>query len=452
MELILTASQKLTLSQRMLQSTEILQMSSQELMNYIKELAVENPVVEYEDKTVEEEKFDLLKRRLEWLSSSDEQNRVYYNEEKEDEKTSDIWIYKNGERGTLSEYLLSQINVSKKPEETVRLARYIVYCLDSAGYLRDSLRDIAKITGSSAADVKTAVELVQSLEPAGVGASNLKECLLIQVRRLGINNPLVEKIINDDLEELGKNHIHVIAKKFKVSREEAVRACDIIKNLNPKPGNSFSSETEPAYIMPDVLVVKEDGKYNIVLNNTYFPNITIGSYYKSILADDRNNAAREYVSDKIRQAEWAMKCISRRNNTLIRTVEVMVGLQEEFFEKGPGHLRPMRLSDIAEKIEMHESTVSRAVREKYLQCSWGLFPLSYFFSKAMPSADNGNISPERIKNIIKDIVDGEDKSAPLSDRIITERLVKDGITISRRTVAKYRESIGIPGAAGRKDF
>ena len=453
MELVLTASQKLALSQRMLQSTEILQMSSQELLSYIKELAVENPVIEYEEKHAESEtgNFDLLKRRLDWLSAGDEQNRVYYNEDKEEEKTSDIWVYKNGERGTLSEYLLSQINVSKEPESKLKLARYIVYCLDGAGYLRDSIKEISKVTKSPVADVKTALEFIHGLEPPGVGASDLKECLLIQVKRLEIKNPLVEKIINEDLEELGKNHIHIIAKKFKVTKDEAIKACDIIKSLNPKPGNSFSSTSEPAYITPDILIVKEYGRYEIVLNNNYFPSLTIGSYYKNILAD-KNNTAKEYVSDKIRQAEWAMKCISRRNNTLLKTAEAMVAMQEDFFEKGPGNLRPMRLNDIAEKIEMHESTVSRTIREKYIQCSWGIFPMNYFFTKAMPVSGEGDISPEKIKILIKNIVDNEDKTSPLSDRIITEKLTENGIEISRRTVAKYREAIGIPGAAGRKDF
>ena len=453
MELVLTASQKLALSQRMLQSTEILQMNSQELLNYIRELAVENPVIEYEEKQIEgeNEKFGLLKRRLDWLSAGDEQNRAYYNEDKEEEKNSDIWVYKNGERGTLSEYLLSQINVSKEPEGKLKLARYIVYCLDGAGYLRDSVKEISKVTKSPVADVKAALEFIQSLEPAGVGAAELKECLLIQVKRLEIKNPLVVKIINEDLEELGKNHIHIIAKRFKATKDEVIKACDMIKSLNPKPGNSFSSTSEPAYITPDILIVKEDGKYEIVLNNNYFPTITIGSYYKNILAD-KNNTAKEYVSDKIRQAEWAMKCITRRNNTLIKTVEAMVTMQEDFFENGPGNLLPMRLNDIAEKIEMHESTVSRTIREKYLQCSWGVFPLNYFFTKAMPVSGKGGISPEKIKSLIKNIVDNEDKSAPLSDRIITEKLMENGIEISRRTVAKYREAIGIPGTTGRRNF
>ncbi len=451
MELILTTSQKLTLSQRMLQSTEILQMSSAELIDYVKEMAIENPVVECEEKEAAlSEHFDILKRRLDWLSKSDEQNKTYYREER-NEESSDLWVYHDGEKGDLSNYLLEQINVVKKDEETLKLARFIIQSLEPTGYLKENVKSIAKITGKTESKVKEVLELVQSLEPAGVGASSLKECLLIQVKRKGIKNPLVEKIINEELEDLGKNHINIIAKKLKVNQAEVIEACGIIKSLNPKPGNSFSSDENLQYIIPDIIVIKDEDDYKIIINESYMPKVSIGSYYKDILKD-KDNSAKEYVAEKIRQAEWVMKCISRRKTTLSKTVETMMEMQREFLDKGPGNLNAMKLGDIAEKIDMHESTVSRAVRDKYLQCSWGVFPLSYFFSKALAAADDETVSQEKIKSKIKKIIDKEDKSSPLSDRIITEMLNAEGIKISRRTVAKYREALNILGASGRKGY
>ncbi len=454
MELILTTSQKLALSQRMLQSTEILQMSSQELLDYIKELSVENPVVECieKEKEVDAEKIDILKRKLDWLDSMDEQNRFYYSEDKEEEDTSsDIWVYKDGDMGDLNEYLISQLNVVKKDEESLKLGRFIIYCLEPSGYLKESVKSISKITGASVTEVKEMLELIQSFEPAGVASSNLKECLMIQVRRKGIKNILVEKIINEHLETLAKNHIHIIAKKLKASQKDVVKACEIIKSLNPKPGNSFSAVNDCQYIIPDVVIENYEEGYRIVINESYMPSVTIGNYYRDIL-NEADGKTKEYISEKIRQAEWAIKCISRRGTTLFKTVEAMMDMQREFIEKGPGNVSPMRLSDIADVIGMHESTVSRAVRDKYLQCSWGVFPLSFFFSKAMATDDDDTVSQERIKMMIRNIIAGEDKASPLSDRVITEMLNDEGIKISRRTVAKYREAIGIPGASGRKGY
>ncbi|MBE6008183.1 MAG: RNA polymerase factor sigma-54 [Lachnospiraceae bacterium] len=454
MELILTTSQKLTLSQRMVQSTEILQMSTQELLDYIKELAVENPVVECVEKEeeAEKERFDIIRKKLDWLNSMDEQNKFYYNEDKEEEETtSDFWVYKEGEMGDLNEYLLSQLNVVKKDEESLKLGRFIIYCLEPTGYLKESVKGIAKITGASIAAVKEMLEIIQGFEPAGVAASTLKECLMIQIKRKGIKNPLVERIINEELETLGKNHIHIIAKRLKASKQEVVEACNIIKGLNPKPGNSFSADNDCQYIIPDIIIENSKDGYKIVVNDNFLPVITIGRYYRDVLKDG-DAAAKEYVGEKIRQAEWAIKCIARRGTTLLKTVEAMINMQTDFLDKGPGNLSPMRLSDIAEVIGMHESTVSRAVRDKYLQCSWGVFPLSFFFSKAMATDDDETVSQEKIKMMIRNIIAGEDKASPLSDREITERLNEEGIKISRRTVAKYREAIGIPGASSRKNY
>lgn len=452
MDLVLNTSQKLALSQRMLQSAEILQMSSQELVEYVKELSVENPVVEYEEKAPEENKFDVLKRKLDWLDSADEQNKTYYREDKEDELDNDNWNFKENIGENLEEYLFSQVNVLPLERRNLAVAHYIIESIDGNGYVDDSTEGMASRLNVDVEIVNDMLMLIQSLEPAGVGARSLKECLLIQLKKMEVKNMLAEKIIDKELETLGKNQLHIIAKKLKASMEDVVDACDLIKTLNPKPGNSFTSDKNLEYVTPDVVIVKEKGEYQIVLNDYFFPKIRINSYYKTIINNDNTDNAKEYVYDKIKQAEWAMKCISKRNSTLVKTLEVILELQRDFFDNGPGNLRPMKLMDVAERIEMHESTVSRAVRDKYLQCSWGVFGLNCFFSTGVSMDNSCKVTPDSIKADIKLIIDEENKQSPLSDREITEELNNRGVNISRRTVAKYREAIGILGTTGRKSY
>lgn len=455
LDLILNLSQKMALSQKMLQSAEILQMSSQELENYIKELSVENPVVDFEENSEDLTKYDILKKKLEWLDASDEQNRVYYKEEKEEENSNDNWNFCKNSDENLEEYLLSQVNVLPLKKCELAIAHYIIECIDENGYLLDeTCQSISKRLKVSNDIVEKMILVIQSLEPSGVGARNLKECLLLQIKRLEINNPLAETIIKNELETVGKNQLHIIAKRLKVSIDEVIAATNFIKSLNPKPGNSFYSNKALEYIRPDAVIIKGRDGFEIILNDSFLPTIKINSYYKSIVNNDSENSAKDYVCDKIRQAEWAMKCISKRNSTLTKTLEVIVEIQKDFFEYGIGNLKPMRLIDIAQKIDMHESTVSRAVRDKYLQCSWGIFALNYFFSIGISSAEDieDKITPNTIKIKIKSIIDEENKQSPLSDREITEKLTQKGINISRRTVAKYRETMNIPGTTGRKAY
>lgn len=456
MDLVLTTSQKLALSQRMLQSAEILQMSSQELVEYIKELSIENPVVEYEEAHQEQDKFDMMKKKLEWLDAADEQNKVYYREDKEDESNNDMWNFKENAGENLEDYLLFQLNILPLKKRKLKIGHYLIECIDQNGYLSESIEEIAKCLIVTQQEVFEVLQLIQGFDPIGVGARNLKECLMIQMRKKEMQCPLVESIIEKELETLGKNQLHIIAKHLKAPIHEVIKACEIIRSLNPKPGNSFTSKKNLEYITPDVLVVKEKGDYQIVLNDYFYPKISINTYYKNIIGNDSPDTAKEYVYDKIKQAEWAMKCISKRNSTLLKTLEIMLEIQKDFFNFGPGYLHPMKLNDVAQRIGMHESTVSRAVRDKYLQCSWGILPLNYFFSTGMMSrntqGDEGKITPESIKMKIKEIIDTENKLSPLSDRAITENLNAQGIDISRRTVAKYRESMGILGTTGRKGY
>ncbi len=452
MDLSLSTSQKLLLSQKMLQSTEILQMSSAELLDYVKEASVENPVMELEDKHDDNEKFDLLKRKIDYIEASDEQNRTFYTQEKDDEDENDDWKFKQNPGQTLEEYLSEQLEVLPLDKKSMSIGHYIIGCINGNGYLDVSAEEIAKSLKTDISQIQRVLDIIKKFEPTGVGASNLKECLNMQLDKIGCTNETTRAIINDYLELLGKNQIHIIAKKLKKTTEEVIDAACIIKNLNPKPGNSFDSGKSLDYIVPDALVVEKDGNFEIILNDSYLPNISINSFYKSIIKTSNDTEAKEYVSQKIQQAEWIMKCISKRSSTLRNTLEVIVDFQKDFFSKGNGNLKPMCLNDAASILGVHESTISRAVKDKYLQCRHGIFPLNYFFKAAVPtSTSSEGVTSEKIKLMIKEIIENEDKSSPLSDRAITEKLNEEGVDISRRTVAKYRESMGILGTSGRKN-
>lgn len=454
MDLKLEVSQKLKLSQNMMISAEILQMSSNELIEYIKEFSEENPVVECEENNNIDDKFEMMKEKLEWLQSSDFQNNTYYND---DEKDSDDWKYKEIQGESLFEYLMSQLNVLNLEREVFIIAKYIIQNMDSNGYVRESSDDLYKIFKPFNIDritIEEAFAIVQTFEPLGVGAKSLSECLMIQLRAMDKRNELAEIIVEKELENLGKNKIPTIAKNLKAKVEDVMEAVAVIKNLNPKPGNSFVSDRNFNYIIPDVIVEENyDGNFNIIIEDNSLPVIKIGEQYKNIMSYDIPDETKEYVCKKVKQAEWVISCITKRQQTLRKTMETIVDTQKEFFKKECGELKPMRLIDVAKKIDMHESTVSRAIKEKYVQCSHGVYPLSRFFIKGIVKDEGSDMtSSDTVKKKIKSIIDNENKKSPLSDRVITEMLNDEGIEISRRTVAKYRESLNLPTASGRKEF
>ena len=453
MDLKLQTVQSHVLSQKMIQSAQILQMSSQELEAYMKEISLENPVIDL-DEQYETGSYDgEIRRKIEWLESSDEQNRVYYNNDYTEDGERDCWNFDAEEGESLAEYLLSQLLTKNLTKQQVKIVEYIVNCLDDKGYFTEDKEQLAKNLGTDTDRVEEVLSMLKKLEPAGICAESLAECLMLQLERKGMSTPVLRNIVENYLELVGKNQLHVIAKKLKIPVETVQADCELIKGLNPKPGASFCSRETLKYITPDVTVVKLGGYYEILLNEYMYPKITINSYYKGMLQEDTPKEAKAYIGEKVRQAEWVMNCISQRNKTLLQVTKTIVDMQENFFLKGQGYLESMRQADVAGKLSVHESTVSRAVRDKYLQCSWGIFPMNYFFSKGIASENGqGAVTPEKIKQLMAEIIDGENKKKPYSDRVISEKLDEKGVHISRRTVAKYREQAQIKDAGGRREF
>ena len=454
MDIRLTVTQTQVLSQKMIQSMEILQMSCQELNEYIKEVALENPVVDIEEGYEVTDKASDLVKKLEWLDSIDERHRIYYRQEYgEDSEDKRLMDYSENIGEELSEYLLHQLLTVELTDLEYDVIQYMVYSLDSKGYIEEELSDIARRFDTTIAFVEKQLKLLQSLDPAGVCARNLGECLLLQLNREHEKDSIACTIVSEYLEFLGKNQLHVIAKKMKLPLEDIIKACEHIKELNPKPGSGFDTRGYLKYITPDVTVVRLSNYYEILLNEYTYPKIGINHFYKQVLEKETSKETQSYIVDKIRQVEWIQNCIGQRNSTLMRVSKTIVDYQKAFFEFGTGHLKPLRLQDVARMLEIHESTVSRAIRDKYLQCSWGIFPMKYFFSKSISAERSGvKITTEQVKNTLIAVIEEEDKKKPLSDRAITERLVERGVKISRRTVAKYREELGIKDASGRKRF
>lgn len=458
MELKMELSQKQVLSQHMVQSMEILQMSAQELEGYIEKLALENPVIELADSS--QSKADTqqedLQRKLDWLESTDLQNRVYYQQERDAENMESNWHDSRQSEENLEEYLHAQILLADYTELEQAIVEYLICSLDSRGYFSGELTQVAEHFQVPEEVAEKLLRDIQQLDPAGVGARNLQECLLLQIQRKKHYSDVTVAIIEQYMEEVAKNHLPNIAKKLQVSLEEVQDACEEIRSLNPKPGSSFSDREQLRYISPDAVVVKLENNFEILINEYQYPGFSISSYYQEMMQSTTDAKAKKYLQEKVQKAQWVTNCISQRSSTLSRVMHLLVEKQHEFFLNGPGNKRPMRLADLAEELELHESTISRAMRGKYLQCSWGIFPLNYFLTSVAVKSSNADgaedKTPEQMKALIQEIVDGENKKKPYSDQAISDQLAVKGIKLSRRTVNKYRTEMGIPDKSGRKEF
>lgn len=453
MKLNLDISQKQVLSPQLIQSVEILQMSSLELEKYVEDLALENPVIELPDFSGEAPVPSAARmeriRKAEWLSKTDRQNRSYYDDGSGDSIQNSLWDRRQSEE-TLSDHLLSQLVLEDFSETERKILEFLILSLDSSGYMTMTEEATAKHLGVDESTVIKMADLIRTLDPQGVGAESLSDCLLLQLEYLGLSDEVTTSIVRDHLEDLAKNHISKIARELHAPIEEILKACEIIRNLNPKPGSYFSNREQTGYIRPDALVLETPEGFDVIADGPDRPLFSISSYYEGLLNETEDTEAKKYLQDKLSQAKWLSGCITDRKSSMLAITEAIVDIQKEFFQKGPGHKCPLRLQDISERLSLHESTVSRAMREKYLQCKWGIFQLNYFLTPvASVSGQQEARTPEQMKAMISEIIQGEDKSSPLSDQQISDALKLKGSPLSRRTVNKYRTEMGIPDKSGR---
>ena len=344
----------------------------------------------------------------------------------------------------LQTHLQWQLSHGELTSEEEAAGLFVIGNLNSYGFLEISVEDISCEIGCSEETARRVIEIVQEMDPAGVAGRDVQESLFLQLKRLGLDESLAATIIREHLHTLELKNYNVIARATKKPMKEVLAAIDVIKALNPYPGEQYADK-EVHYIIPDVFVHKVGDEYLIVLNDEGLPRLKVSSEYQEILEGEAtaNPEAKTYIKDKLRDAVWIIKSMQQRQRTIYKVVESLLKFQREFFEKGVSHLKPLVLRDVAENIEMHESTVSRVTTNKYMHTPMGIFELKYFFSTAIPQLDGDDLAAETIRQRVKNMIKNENLEKPLTDNAISKLLAEEDVRIARRTVAKYREQMGI---------
>ncbi|MCE7793108.1 RNA polymerase factor sigma-54 [Salipaludibacillus sp. CUR1] len=434
-------SMKMVMTNELRQAITILQYSALELNDYLHDQQLENPLIELKDHNVTEE----VERQ-----KMNEFTPVYDYKSKYDgeEDYSPLEYISEQEEG-LQDYLLNQIRLLHLQPETRRIVTYLALSVDENGYLKQTCEELAEEMSEEEEAVKKGMEVLQSLEPFGVGARNLKECLLIQLRQLETKDPLTEAVIINHLDILAKNKFKEIAKAENVTIDDVQYVADFIQTLNPRPGAVFHAE--PArYVVPDVTVMKIKNDFVVRLNEQHMPKMFMNKHYEKMLKDNETDI-RKYMKQKFDQFQWILRSIEQRQQTILKVTEAIVRHQYDFFLHGPSHLKPLTLKTISEETDVHESTVSRATMKKYVQTPRGLYELKYFFTSAVGRDSAESSSSERVKIYMKRLIDEENKHKPFSDQKLADLLKSEHkIRVSRRTVAKYREEMHIPSSSQRK--
>ncbi len=478
-KLHLRLSQKLIMTPSLQQAIKLLQLSKLELQEVLNQELLENPLLEESAEEVKAEETQAEETKAENEQAAEpapveekKEDKDSFDEIDYDAYFQDYIEYGYNPRGmgeeheefplentltrppNLADHLTWQLSMSDASPRTKEIAQFIIGNIDEDGYLRASDEEIRASGGYETEEVERAIAAVQSLDPIGVGARDLRECLLLQLRFLEIDAPLVEVIIRDHWEEFMQRKFVPLAKTLGIDMKTLEGIVELIKHLDPKPGRKYSNE-RAIYVEPDVYVHKVGDEYVIVLNEDGMPKLRINSGYRSMLNSMDSKSDGEtvnYIKDKIRSAVWLIKSLDQRQRTIYKVAESIVKHQREFLEKGIDFLRPLVLRDVADDIQMHESTVSRVVSNKYMHTPRGLFLMKYFFHSGIDSDTGEDISSLTVKKKIQSYIDNEDPRKPLSDSKIMKILNDEGINIARRTVAKYRDELNIPSSTDRKQI
>jgi len=473
-KLNLRLSQRLVMTPSLQQAIKLLQMSRLELQETLTQEMVENPILEEQEETSETERVEAARdaedavapeasptaekerdsfEEIDFNSYFEDYldaayNPRQYQEQPEEFSLENVLTKPEG----LPEHLTWQLSMAGPSTAVREIAAYLIGNIDEDGYLRVSREEIRQADFDNEADVAAAIALVRGFDPPGVGAFDLPDCLLLQLVALGVENPLIEKIIREHWPEFLSRQFGPLAKGLGVGMSELQAAFEIIKNLEPKPGRKYSSE-RTIYVEPDVFVRKIGDEYIIQLSEDGLPKLRISGAYRRLLRGGNGAIGAEaanYLREKMRSAVWLIKSLDQRQRTIYKVADSIVRHQRGFLDNGIEHLRPLVLRDVANDIGMHESTVSRVVSNKYMHTPRGLLPMKYFFHSGIDSSTGDDVSSLSIKNKIAHIVQEEDPRRPHSDARIMQTLRAEGIQIARRTVAKYREELRIPSSSQRK--
>ncbi len=476
-KLHLKLSQKLIMTPSLQQAIKLLQLSKLELQEVLNQELLENPLLEesaeeakQEEAEAEAQEKTQTEEEAKAAEPPKEKDKDSFDEIDYDAYFQDYIEYGYNPRGmgeeheefpientltrppNLTDHLTWQLNMSDSSPRVKEIGAFIIGNIDEDGYLRASFDEIVAAGAYEPEEVEKAIKAVQSLDPIGVGARDLRECLLLQLEFLEIDVPLVEVIIRDHWEMFMQRHFVQLAKVLGIDMKTLEGIVEVIKHLDPKPGRKYSNE-RAIYVEPDVYVQKVGDEYVIVLNEDGMPKLRINGSYRAMLNSMDSKSDGEtvnYIKDKIRSAVWLIKSLDQRQRTIYKVAESIVKHQREFLERGIDFLRPLVLRDVADDIQMHESTVSRVVSNKYMHTPRGLFLMKYFFHSGIDSDTGEDISSLTVKKKIQSYIEAEDPRKPLSDSKIMKILNDEGINIARRTVAKYRDELNIPSSTDRK--
>jgi RNA polymerase sigma-54 factor len=456
-------SQQQVLAPQLQQSLQILQAPMLELRNLIQQELCTNPTLEEDitEPTIEDKKqeHDEFQEEFDRLAKLDEEWRDYMSQTQsysgrsaEEEERRQFFFDSIVGQETLQQHLLDQVHSSELHDSDRKLAELIIGNIDDSGFLQSTPEDIANNTGMELEDLKRVLDFVHTFHPVGVGARDLRECLLIQLRRLSKDQSLEYRIVDRHLDDLGKRRFPEIARRLGTTAEQIQRAANFIGTLDPKPGQVFTPDPNN-YVLPDVNVDKIGGDYQITLNGEQIPHLRISNTYKDLMSQENNtNDVKDYIRDKIRSGKFLIKSIHQRQQTISNIAHEIVTRQRDFLESGPSALKPMTMVQIAEAVGVHETTVSRAISGKYMSTPQGVFDMKYFFTPGYQTSAGESMSNTSVKGAIAELVKGEDTRSPLSDKEIVEILEKRGIPIARRTVAKYRNELNILPSNMRKKY
>ena len=468
----LKLTQQLVMTPQLQMAIKLLQLSRLELMDTIRQELEENPTLEEHQETLSKDQLpeqsetpatdtpakevtieERIHEDMDWTNYINEYNspgRMNFESEERDTPRFEAFTAK---KESLGDHLLWQLLMTSPTSEQERLGSVIVGNLNKDGYLDAPLEDIARLGNTTVEDAEAALKLMQTFEPIGVCARDLSECLLIQAKYLGFEDDFLTEIITNHLNHLENKNYKAICKAVGIKMDQVIAAVNVIKALEPRPGRQFSDD-EPHYIIPDIYVYKTEGDYVIVLNDDGLPKLRVNSFYKSALHKGNNVSenAKDYIHEKLRSAAWLIRSIHQRQKTIYRVMESILKFQRNFFDKGITNLKPMVLRDVAEDINMHESTISRVTTNKYAYTPQGIFELKYFFNSSIDRVEGDAIASASVQQKIKQIIEGENQRKPYSDSQMAKILRRQNIKIARRTVAKYREQLGLLPSNKRKQI
>ncbi|MGE5370761.1 MAG: RNA polymerase factor sigma-54 [Solirubrobacterales bacterium] len=459
-EIALEQQQKLLMTPELRQAIMILQLSSLELNEHVQKELDENPVLEVRDEgddenlpTADDDRDDELVDP-EWKEYFLDRSDLGYSQPVDEERRNSLESYVAAVP-TLREHLTAQLNLTACHDDELRIGRFLIGNIDENGYLRVSIPDTAADLGVTEAAVEIMLTAIQSFDPSGVGARTIAECLRIQLEQQGKLTPEIARILEEFLDEIGRGRLSRIAAAVGLTVTEVQEIADLIRTLDPKPGSTFAAADEVRYVVPDVIVELVNGEYVILVNDGASPRLALSQLYQDMLRQPGmfNEDARNYLKDKLNSAVWLIRSIEHRRMTLYNVARTLVDVQRDFLDKGVKSLKPLNLRQIADMTGLHESTISRATNNKYIQTPRGVFELKYFFSGGIHSSEGGeSFSSRSVKKTIEEMIHKEDTHKPLSDQQIAETLNEQGFEISRRTVAKYRTELGIGSTAKRKRY